>query len=378
MGHRRLGETHGFDQVAHACFTAGMRGDQRQQPHPGRVAESLEHVGQVLGRVVVEVPAGDRTATADEIIGEKLWGTGHATSLPYILTFVDTSIIMNASKSVQMRGATMTETDVRAQVRARYAEAAEAVTAEASRKVLEVVDANQCCAPSTLDDANASCCGGGGEVDAAFGSSLYSADEQGELPAEAVAASLGCGNPMMVAELAAGETVLDLGSGGGIDVLLSARRVGPSGFAYGVDMTDEMLALARANAAKADVTNIEFVKGIIEDVPLPDGAIDVVISNCVINLSTDKSAVFAEMFRLLTPGGRIGISDVVAEDDLTSEMRAERGSYVGCIAGALSRSEYLDGLAAVGFTDTDVTFTHEAAPGMHGAIIRAIKPKSIG
>ena len=377
VGHGRLGEPDWFDQVAHARFTAGMRGDQGQQPYAGRIAEGLEHMGQVFGRFVVEVAAGDGTATCGEIIGEKWRRTGHGTSLPYLLTFVDTSIIMNMSTSIQFietRGVTMTDTDVRAQVRARYAEAAEAVTAAANRTALEVVDANQCCAPSAVDEANASCCGGGGEVDAAFGASLYSSDEQGELPAEAVAASLGCGNPMMVAELTAGETVLDLGSGGGIDVLLSARRVGPTGFAYGVDMTDEMLALARANADKAGVDNVEFVKGIIEDIPLPDGAIDVVISNCVINLSTDKQAVFAEMFRLLTPGGRIGISDVVAEDDLTPDARAERGSYVGCIAGALSRSEYLNGLAAVGFTDTDVTFTHEAAPGMHGAIIRAIKP----
>src|SRR5262249_47446498 len=155
--------------------------------------------------------------------------------------------------------------------------------------------------------------------------------EQGEVPAEALAASLGCGNPTAVAELRAGETVLDLGSGGGIDVLLSARRVGPTGFAYGVDMTDEMLALARANAAKARVANVEFVKGTIEDVPLPDGAVDVVISNCVINLSIDKPAVLAEMFRVLKPGGRIGVSDVVAEDHLSPADRAERGSYVGCI-----------------------------------------------
>jgi SAM-dependent methyltransferase len=139
-------------------------------------------------------------------------------------------------------------------------------------------------------------------------------------------------------------------------------------------MTDEMLDLARSNAAKAEVDNVEFLKGIIEDVPLPDGAVDVVISNCVINLSTDKPAVLAEMFRVLAPGGRIGISDVVAEDGLTPDMRAERGSYVGCIAGALSRSEYLDGLTAAGFTDAEVIFTHEAAPGMHGAIVRGVKP----
>ena len=177
-----------------------------------------------------------------------------------------------------------------------------------------------------------------------------------------------------MAELQPGERVLDLGSGGGIDVLLSARRVGESGFAYGVDMTEEMLELARANADRAGATNVEFLKGTIEDLPLPDGAVDVVISNCVINLSVDKPRVLAEMFRVLTPGGRVGISDVVAEDHLTPGERAARGSYVGCIAGALSRSEYLDGLTAAGFTDTEVEFTHEALPGMHGAIVRATKP----
>ncbi len=179
---------------------------------------------------------------------------------------------------------------------------------------------------------------------------------------------------MVVADLRAGETVLDLGSGGGIDVLLSARRVGPTGFAYGVDMTDEMLALAKANKAASGATNVEFLKGAIESVPLPDASVNVVISNCVINLSTDKPAVLNEVFRVLTPGGRIGISDVVAEDHLAPADRAERGSYVGCIAGALSRAEYLDGLAAVGFIDAEVTFTHEAAPGMHSALIRATKP----
>lgn len=268
--------------------------------------------------------------------------------------------------------------DLRERVRARYAAAAVAVTAS-GHTALTVLDGDQCCAPVTTDavSANTSCCGGGGQVDAAFGAGLYSADEQSELPAEAVAASLGCGNPMMVADLKAGEKVLDLGSGGGIDVLLSARRVGPTGFAYGVDMTDEMLSLARSNATKAGATNVEFVKGTIEDIPLPAGAVDVVISNCVINLSTDKPAVLAEMFRVLTAGGRIGVSDVVAEDHLSEADRAERGSYVGCIAGALSRSEYVQGLTAVGFVDAEVTFTHEAAPGMHGAIIRATKPSVV-
>jgi arsenite methyltransferase len=207
-----------------------------------------------------------------------------------------------------------------------------------------------------------------------FGSALYAAADRDSLPVTAVAASLGCGNPTTVAELREGETVLDLGSGGGIDVLLSARRVGDAGFAYGVDMTDEMLDLARTNAVEAGARNVEFLKGTIEDVPLPDGSVDVVISNCVINLSTDKPKVLSEMFRVLKPGGRIGISDVVAEDQLSAAERAERGEYAGCIAGALSRREYLDGLAAVGFADASVRFTHEAEPQMHAAIIRATKP----
>jgi arsenite methyltransferase len=261
--------------------------------------------------------------------------------------------------------------EMREQVRERYARAAVAVSATAGRTALEVVDADSCCGPS---DAVAACCSRTDEVDVAFGADLYTAADQGEVPSAALAASLGCGNPTAVAELRPGERVLDLGSGGGIDVLLSARRVGPSGFAYGLDMTDEMLDLARSNAAGAGATNVEFRKGVIEDVPLPDASVDVVISNCVINLSTDKPAVLAEMFRVLVPGGRIGISDVVAEDLLTPADRAERGSFVGCIAGALSRAEYLDGLAGAGFVDADVTFTHEAAPGMHGAIIRATKP----
>lgn len=261
---------------------------------------------------------------------------------------------------------------VREQVRQRYAAAAQAVTEPAGRTALQVLDTDPCRPPA----ANVSCCGGSGEVDAAFGSSLYSADEQEQLPAQAVLASLGCGNPTAVADLHEGERVLDLGSGGGIDVLLSAKRVGPTGFAYGVDMTSEMLDLARANAAKAGAGNVKFLRGTIEDVPLPDASVDVVISNCVVNLSTDKSAVLAEMFRVLTPGGRIGVSDVVAEDHLTPEQRAERGSYVGCIAGALSVTEYVQGLTAAGFTDATVTFTHEAAPGMHGAIVRATKPAS--
>jgi ubiquinone/menaquinone biosynthesis C-methylase UbiE len=193
------------------------------------------------------------------------------------------------------------------------------------------------------------------------------------LPDAAVLASLGCGNPAAVAELREGETVLDLGSGGGIDVILSARRVGPSGTAYGLDMTDEMLALARRNAAEAGVANVHFLKGVIEEIPLPAESVDVVISNCVINLSVDKPAVLTEIARVLKPGGRIGISDVVAEDRLSQAERAERGSYVGCIAGALSKGEYEAGLEAAGFEDVSVEFTHDVADAMHGAIVKATK-----
>jgi arsenite methyltransferase len=186
--------------------------------------------------------------------------------------------------------------------------------------------------------------------------------------------SLGCGNPIAVADLHEGETVLDLGSGGGLDVILSAKRVGPSGIAWGLDMTEEMLALARANAAERGVTNAHFLRGQIEDIPLPADSVDVVISNCVINLSTDKPAVFRELARVLKPGGRLGISDVVAEDRLTPDERAERGSYVGCIAGALSKTEYLEGLTEAGFEDVSIEFTYEAADGMHGAIVKGRKP----
>ncbi|MFJ9634555.1 arsenite methyltransferase [Streptomyces sp. NPDC101175] len=243
-------------------------------------------------------------------------------------------------------------TDLRETVRRRYAAAAVKVTEGGTA----------CCGPEP------------DEADENFGSTLYATAERAALPAEAVAASLGCGNPTAVAELRDGERVLDLGSGGGIDVLLSARRVGPTGKAYGLDMTDEMLELALANADKAGATNVEFLKGTIEAVPLPANTIDVVISNCVINLSTDKPAVFAEAFRVLKPGGRIGVFDVVADDTLTPDQRAERGDYVGCIAGALSYAEYRAGLEAAGFTDIAVIATHPVAEGMHSAIVRATKP----
>jgi SAM-dependent methyltransferase len=179
-----------------------------------------------------------------------------------------------------------------------------------------------------------------------------------------------------VAELKPGERVLDLGSGGGIDVLLSAKRVGPTGRAIGLDMTDEMLALAQRNAAEAGATNVEFVRGTIEDIPLPAESVDVVISNCVINLAADKPAVFREIARVLKPGGRMGVTDIVAGDHLSPAERAEHGSYVSCIAGALSYSEYVAGLAAVGLTDISVTATHAVADGMDSAIIKATKPAS--
>lgn len=217
------------------------------------------------------------------------------------------------------------------------------------------------------------CCAGCGSDTTSFGEALYDAGQRGEVPEAAVLASLGCGNPIAVADLHEGETVLDLGSGGGIDVILSAKRVGPTGTAYGLDMTDEMLALARQNAADAGVTNVRFLKGVIEQIPLPADSVDVVISNCVINLSTDKRAVLAETARVLKPGGRIGISDVVAEDRLAPAQRAERGSYVGCIAGALSKGEYEAGLEAAGFVEVSVEFTHEVADGMHAAIVKAVK-----
>ncbi len=273
------------------------------------------------------------------------------------------------------KGTAVHEDDaLREQVRRRYASAAVAV-ADGTRGrglIAEIVEPGSCCsAPADAESGAGSCCAGPA---GSFGSGLYDHASADAVPPTALEASLGCGNPTAVAELRAGERVLDLGSGGGIDVLLSARRVGPTGFAYGVDMTDEMLELAERNRSEADVANATFLRGTIEDVPLPDAAVDVVISNCVVNLSTDKPAVFAEMFRVLVPGGRIGVSDVVAEDRLDPAERAERGSHVACIAGALSLSEYLDGLAAAGFADGEVDFTHEVADGLHGAIVRASKP----
>ena len=228
-----------------------------------------------------------------------------------------------------------------------------------------------------LSHGEAATCGDACCTDGEVGSELYSALERDELPSSAVMASLGCGNPIAVADLHPGERVLDLGSGGGIDVLLSAKRVGPTGRAFGLDMTDEMLTLAQRNAAEAGAGNVEFLKGQIEAIPLPAESIDVVISNCVVNLAADKPSVFREIARVLRPGGRIGITDIVADDTLTPERRAERGSYVGCIAGALSFSEFAAGLQEVGLTDVSVTSTHLVADGMHSAIIRATKPQAV-
>jgi arsenite methyltransferase len=265
-------------------------------------------------------------------------------------------------------------------VRARYAEAALAVldpTAPASAPLASNRPSAEasCCGPSAGPDACCSSPSAGGDV---FGAELYDLADRAAIPVAATLASLGCGNPTAVAELREGETVLDLGSGGGIDVLLSARRVGPTGRAIGLDMTLEMLELARRNAAEAGATNVEFVEGTIEAIPLPDASIDVVISNCVINLAADKPAVLAEIARVLRPGGRMGVSDVVARDDLGPIDRAERGSFAGCIAGALSFAEYEHGLRAVGLVDVSVRPTHQVADGMFAAIVRATKPAAEG
>ena len=229
----------------------------------------------------------------------------------------------------------MTTTNIREVVKERYGQAALRVTSG---------QGNSCCG------AGSSC---GVDVDP-ITANLYADSEKGVLPDEAVLASLGCGNPTALADLREGETVLDLGSGGGIDVLLSARRVGPSGKAYGLDMTDEMLALARANQAKAGVANVEFLKGEIENIPLPDNSVDVIISNCVINLSSDKDRVLREAFRVLKPGGRLAVSDVVVRGDVPREVREHMLLWVGCIAGALKDSDYLAKLTDAGFESIDI------------------------
>jgi arsenite methyltransferase len=253
---------------------------------------------------------------------------------------------------------------VREAVRERYAVAARSV--EAGRA--------GCCTPS------AEGCGCGTDIpdacgDAGFGAALYTASDRGELPDAAKLASLGCGNPTAVAELHAGETVLDLGSGGGIDVLLSARRVGPTGFAYGLDMTEEMLELARQNQREAGIENARFLRGTIEEVPLPDASVDVVISNCVINLSADKPAVFREVARILRPGGRFAVTDVIADPDLDAKTRTDMAAWTGCIAGALTAAEYRGGLEGAGLDEIEIVETHRVHEHAASAIVRARKPR---
>jgi arsenite methyltransferase len=252
------------------------------------------------------------------------------------------------------------------QVRAQYAAAALAVTNKRT---------GACCGTtSTIGSDNHPNASVIAPNESGLGASQYDTTDLDQLPVDAVLASLGCGNPTAVAELHEGQTVLDLGSGGGIDVLLSARRVGPTGRAFGLDMTDEMLDLARANAVAAGATNVEFVKGHMEAIPLPNASIDVVISNCAVNLSPDKPAVFGEIYRVLTPGGRIGISDLVADDHLTTEDRARLGTHADCIAGALTTVEYTSQLADAGFTEITLTRSHTVTEGLHSTIIRATKP----
>jgi SAM-dependent methyltransferase len=267
--------------------------------------------------------------------------------------------------------------DVKATVRERYGQAALRVTTG---------EKTSCCSTS--------CCGGAEDP---ISSNLYTDTETATLPEQAVLASLGCGNPTALAELHEGETVLDLGSGGGIDVLLSARRVGPSGKAYGLDMTDEMLALARENQRKAGVQNVEFLKGEIEAIPLPDNSVDVIISNCVINLSTDKSRAIGEAFRVLKPGGRFAVSDVVIRGEVPSEVRRNMELWVGCVAGALTEQQYLESLESAGFEEIGIeptriyefedakafltgsgvdteTLAREVSGCIMGAFVRARKP----
>ena len=254
-------------------------------------------------------------------------------------------------------GESQDRADIRETVRETYAAAA--------RAVVEQQASASCCGPIALTDADKA---------QVFGAALYDGAETEGATATAVAASLGCGVPTAVADLLEGETVLDLGSGAGADVLISARRVGAAGKAIGLDMTDEMLELARASAAQAEVENVEFVKGYIEDIPLPDASVDVIVSNCVLNLSGDKRKVLAEAARVLRPGGRFAVSDVLASPEMDDATRADLAAYTGCIAGALTDGEFRDGLAAAGFTDIEISETHRVHEFASSAIIRARKP----
>jgi SAM-dependent methyltransferase len=248
--------------------------------------------------------------------------------------------------------------DIRETVREKYAAAARAASSGTA--------GGSCCGPVSLTDADEA---------RVFGGTLYDAEQTAGAPDAALAASLGCGVPTAVADLHPGETVLDLGSGAGADVLISARRVGPGGRAIGLDMTDEMLDLARVNAAEAGVGNVEFVKGYLEEIPLPDASVDVVISNCVINLAGDKPRVLAEAARVLRPGGRFAVSDVIADEDMDEATRADMIAYTGCIAGALTEAEFRAALAAAGLTDVEIRETHRVHDQASSAIVRARKPE---
>jgi arsenite methyltransferase len=261
--------------------------------------------------------------------------------------------------------AELTDRELREHVRARYTNAA-------LRMADRDATAGCGCGCETTDSADACCTEA--STDALFGADLYDADEASGAPAAAVTASLGCGVPTAVADLHEGETVLDLGSGAGADVLISARRVGPTGRAIGLDMTDEMLALARANAAQAGVENAEFVKGYLEEIPLGEASVDVVISNCVINLAADKARVLREAARVLRPGGRFAVSDVIADEDMDAATRADMAQWTGCIAGALTRREYEAALAAAGLIDIEVSETHRVHAHAASAIVRARRP----
>jgi arsenite methyltransferase len=260
-----------------------------------------------------------------------------------------------------MAGELMERDQIREAVRERYAAAARAAKSAA---------------PSCCDPAESSCgCGGIAlDEDEVFGAELYSGTDLAELPEAATLASLGCGNPTAVAELRKGETVLDLGAGGGIDVLLSARRVGPTGNAYGLDMTDEMLELARRNQREAGVENAEFLRGTIEEVPLPDDSVDVIISNCVINLSADKPKVFREAARVLRPGGRFAVTDVIADADMDQETRRDVAQWTGCIAGALTEDEFRRELSAAGFDRIEILETHRVHEHAGSAMVWAQIP----
>jgi arsenite methyltransferase len=261
--------------------------------------------------------------------------------------------------------ADLTDHELREQVRERYTDAA-------LRMADRDATAGCGCGCETTDTADGCCTDAPAE--GVFGADLYDAEQASGAPAQAVTASLGCGVPTAVADLHEGETVLDLGSGAGADVLISARRVGPTGRAIGLDMTDEMLALARANAADAGVGNADFVKGYIEEIPLPDASVDVVISNCVINLAADKTRVLREVARVLRPGGRFAVSDVIADEDMDAATRADMAQWTGCIAGALTRREYQAALATAGLVDVEVSETHRVHAHAASAIVRARRP----